>query len=71
MDVVDTDREDWSLETGERNMPRSAAKIAAAEDGYQPVNDTQSARPPMTIVCFPLSVWGFVFRTWAAMMVTL
>jgi uncharacterized membrane protein YccC len=52
-------------------MPRSEAKLAVAEVGYRPVSNTQSARPPMTIIGFPLSVWGFVFRTWAAMMVAL
>jgi hypothetical protein len=71
MNVVDTDREDWSLGGGERNMPRSEAKLAVAQVGYRPVNDTQTARSPMTIVGFPLSVWGFALRTWVAMMVAL
>jgi uncharacterized membrane protein YccC len=71
MNVVDTDREDWSLGDGERNMPRSEAKLAVAQVGYRPVNDTQTARSPMTIVGFPLSVWGFALRTWVAMMVAL
>jgi uncharacterized membrane protein YccC len=57
--------------TGGPKMPRREIKLAAAEVGYRPVNDARSARPPMTIVGFPLSVWGFAFRTWAAMMVAL
>ena len=68
---VDTDREDWSLEDGEMNMPRSEAKVAVAQVRYRPENNTQSARPSMTIAWFPLSAWGFALRTWGALMVAL
>jgi Fusaric acid resistance protein family len=47
------------------------SQASRRRSGLSPVSDTQSARPPMTIIGFPLSVWGFVFRTWAAIMVAL
>ncbi len=53
------------------NMPPGEARVAVAQVPYRPENNTQSARPSMTIAWFPLSAWGFAFRTWAAMMVAL
>ena len=52
-------------------MARSEAKVAVAQVGYRRLNDTQSARPTISIAGFPLSVWGFALRTWATMTMAL